>query len=126
MKRILLAALLATLPLPALAGEGLMCFGEGINVHLPMAGGVGFMPLGAVIDVNGTVFSTDPAQGTEIGVSEAFSGNHRIQIDFADANYENVVAELRLFWTEEESDPVYGGTLKIVGLGAWAVHCGWG
>jgi hypothetical protein len=126
MNRLLLATALASLSFPSVAGEGLMCFGEGINVHLPMAGGIGLSPLGAVIDVNGDVWSTDAAQGTEIRVSEAFSGNHRIEIDFADPEYQQVVGELRLFWTEEESDPVYGGTLKIVGKGAWAVYCGWG
>lgn len=126
MKRIVLAAAFAALSLPALAGEGLMCSGEGVETHFPMGGGVGFILLGAVIDVNGDVLSTDPAQGTEIRVSQAFSGNHRLEIDFADPNFEQVVAEVRLFWTEEESDPVYGGTLKIIGKGAWAISCDWG
>lgn len=127
-KHLLLATAIGLFSLPALAGEGMMCSGEGVETHFPMAGGVGFNLLGATIDVGGeVVFATDPSLGgTEIGVAAAFSGNHRIAIDFADANYEQIVAEVRLFWTEEESDPVYGGTLKIPGKGAWAISCGWG
>jgi hypothetical protein len=126
MKRFVLAAAIAALSFPALAGEGLICEGEGIKTHFPMAGGVGFHFLGAVIDVNGKVWSTDPAQGIPIMPAEAFSGEYRIEIDFSDQNAEQVVAMIRLFWAEEESDPVYGGLLHIPGEGAWPITCGWG
>jgi hypothetical protein len=126
MNGIILAVALSAVSLPALAGEGLMCSGDGVDVHIPMAAGVGINPLGVVIEANGAVWSSDKAKGTEIQVSQAFSGNHRIEIDFADAEYQQVVVQLRLFWTEEESDPVYGGTLKIAGTGVWAVSCDWG
>jgi len=26
-------------------------------------------------------------------------------------------------WAEDESDPVYGGTLSVIGKGAWAITC---
>ena len=129
MTRIVLAVAFAALSVPALAGEGLMCSGDGVETHFPVGGGVGFGLLdGSTITLDGAVaYASDPAAGgIAIQVSEAFSGNHRIEIDFADPNMEQVLAEIRLFWTEEESDPVYGGTLKIPGRGAWAISCGWG
>jgi hypothetical protein len=44
-------------------------------------------------------------------------------IDLANESYETVVAKIRVFWAEEESDPVYGGILSIIGKGAWAITC---
>jgi hypothetical protein len=41
-----------------------------------------------------------------------------------DAAVANKVAEVRLFKAAEGTEPpAYGGTLRIVGHGAWAVSC---
>lgn len=129
MKRILLAASLLSLSLPAAAGEGFMCWGEGVETHFPIVAGVAFGIMeGSTITIDGTVaYSSDPSLGgIQVAPAEAFSGNHRVEVDFTDVDYQEVLAEVRLFWTEEESDPVYGGTLRIPGRGAWAISCGWG
>lgn len=129
MKRIVLAALLAVLSLPAVASEAFFCEGEGVETHFPMAGGVAFAVMeGTTISIDGTVaYSSDTSLGgIQISAAEGFSGNHRIEMDFTDVDYMEVVAEVRLFWTEEESDPVYGGILRIPGRGTWPISCQWG
>jgi hypothetical protein len=123
MKRMLLSALLAIASSSAFAGAGYMCEGDGVNIHIPLGASVGLSPLGVTIDANGEVYSTDPGVGTAIVVSEAMSEGNKVMIDLANESYETVVARIRVFWAEEESDPVYGGILAIVGKGAWAITC---
>ena len=58
--------------------------------------------------------------------AQSASLDNRLYLDFADPNYEGVLVEIRLFWAEEETDPIYGGTLRIAGHGAWPISCGMG
>jgi hypothetical protein len=106
------------------AGEGYMCEGEGVTAHFPLGASIGLSLLGAEIEAGGEKYATDTAAGaTEIAVSQAMADGNRIAIDFTDPSYETLVAKVRLFWAEEESDPVYGGILSIAGKGAWAITC---
>ena len=119
-----LAVLVVGLTPAAYAGEGYMCEGEGVTAHFPLGASIGLSLLGAEIEAGGEKFATDAAAGvTPIAVSQAIADGHRIAIDFTNPSYETLVAKVRLFWAEEESDPVYGGTLSIIGKGAWAITC---
>jgi hypothetical protein len=61
--------------------------------------------------------------GDEIWPSEAYIGDDQIVIDFTDADYNETLAELRVYLTEEGQDYVQGGVLRIPGHGAWVVTC---
>ena len=111
---------------PAAAGEGLFCTdGAGTDLHLPLAGVPGLFPLGAELKAVGQVWATDTAVAgaTPITVGQAFSADDRMLVDLLDAERNEIVAELRLFVTRENDDPVIAGTLRIAGLGAYAVNC---
>ena len=125
MKRIAtIAVLVFGLASAAHAGEGYMCEGEGVTAHFPLGASIGLSLLGAEIEAGGEKFATDATAGaTQIAVSQAMADGNRIAIDFTNPSYETLVAKVRLFWAEEESDPVYGGTLSIIGKGAWAITC---
>jgi hypothetical protein len=133
MRKLTLAALAAaTLGLsaaPASASFGLFCEGpDGVTANVPLGAGMGLTPLGAEIKAAGTTWTTEAGVAGTIQVVPAQSAalDTRLYLDFADPNYEGVVAQIRLFWAEEESDPVYGGTLRIAGHGVWPISCGMG
>jgi hypothetical protein len=126
MSRFLLAILMAGLASAATAGEGYICEGDGVNIHVPLGGSIGLAPLGVVIDAGGEVYATDASLGAPIVVSQAMAEGNKVMIDFTDVDYATLIAKIRIFWAEEESDPVYGGVLSIVGKGAWAITCGVG
>lgn len=125
MRRIATIAILAFgFASAAHAGEGYICEGEGVTAHFPLGPSVGLSLLGAKIEANGDKFSTEASAGvTEIAISQAMADGHRIAIDFTNPGHETLVGKIRLFWAEEESDPVYGGILSIIGKGAWAITC---
>ena len=50
--------------------------------------------------------------------------DNRLYLDFTDENYATIIVEIRLFWAEEETDPVYGGVLRIAEHGVWPISCG--
>jgi hypothetical protein len=123
------AVILAASAAPSLASFGLMCEGpDGVIASIPLGGGVGLHPLGAEIKAAGQTWTTEegvsgtiemaPAQSAEVG--------NQLYIDFADPNFEAVIAEIRLFWAMEGDEPVYGGTLRVAGHGAWPITCGMG
>jgi hypothetical protein len=122
-------AILALSSAPSFAGFGLFCEGpEGISANIPLGGGVGLHPLGAEIKVGTSTWTTEEGVANTIQIipAQSASVDNRLYLDFADPNYEGVVAEIRLFWAEEETDPIYGGTLRVAGQGAWAISCGMG
>jgi hypothetical protein len=128
MHKLLLAAAFVVIAMPAFAGEGLFCSGDGIDIHVPLGAGPGLSPLSAEIKAAGKVWTTaEGVAGTiQIIPAQSASVDDRLYLDFADPNYEGVVAEIRLFWAEEETDPVLGGTLRIAEHGAWPISCGMG
>lgn len=128
MKPILAAGLLLVLSaVPTLAGPVLFCEGpEGIAVEVPLGTGAGLWPLGAEIKAAGKVWATEEGKPGTIRINPAQSAavDNRLYFDFADEDVAAVVVQIRLFWAEEETDPVYGGTLRIADHGAWPISCG--
>jgi hypothetical protein len=124
----LACVLLAVSATSASAGEGLFCEGEGIDIHVPMAAGPGLIPLSAVIKAGGKTWTTTEgaADTIQIWPAQSASTDNRLYVDFTDANYAAIIVQIRLFWAEEETDPVYGGVLRIAEHGAWAISCGFG
>ena len=60
--------------------------------------------------------------GDPVSVGQAFENADMLLVDAMDEGLVNKVAELRLFKTSEgDGEPVYAGTLRIMGQGAWAV-----
>ena len=129
MHKLILAGALALCTTSAMAGEGLFCDGpDGIEIHVPMGAGPGLSPLSAEIKAAGTIWTTAAGVADTIQIIPAQSAgvDNRLYLDFADPSYSGVVAEIRLFWAEEETDPVFGGTLRIADHGAWVISCGMG
>jgi hypothetical protein len=62
--------------------------------------------------------------GDPVVVGQAFETATELVVDAMDEAVATKVAELRLFKTTDAAGaPVYGGTLRIPGHGAWAVSC---
>lgn len=110
---------------PAFAGQGFMCSGsEGVSVSLPLGGGIGLTVLSAKVEANGKVWSTEAGQGIQIAPAQSFGGSDFDVFDFADPNFNEILVEVRLFVGHEDgSEPVFGGTLRVKGAGAWAISC---
>lgn len=70
------------------------------------------------------VWASDPANGPgdPVSVGQAFEDTDTVRIDAMDKDFKRIAA-LRLFKASEGETSVYGGTLTIAGLGAWAVNC---
>ncbi|SFZ82595.1 hypothetical protein SAMN02983003_1166 [Devosia enhydra] len=119
-----LAALLA-LCAPATAGQGLMCEGQDLTVHIPLAGIAGIVPLGAEIEAEGRRWSMDGPPGAALLVAgQSYGTGDAIRIDLRDDDGAEVRVRLRLF-SVDGGDAV-GGVVEIVGTGAWAVACSFG
>ena len=70
------------------------------------------------------VWASDPANGPgdPVSVGQAFEDGDTVRIDALDKDAVRIAA-LKLFKAAEGETAVYGGTLTIAGLGAWAVSC---
>lgn len=120
----ILAALAAT---PALATEWVHCSdANGAASFDYLAGdGLDVLSVSALTVTGGEkVWASDPANGPgdPVSVGQAFEDGDTVRID-ALAGDATRVASLRLFKATEGDASVYGGTLTIAGLGAWAVSC---
>lgn len=128
MKRLAALAVLGVLAAsPALATEWVSCADAGGQASFDyLAGdGTGVLSIAAVtITAGERVWASDPANGPSdpVSVGQAFENDASISVDAMDADFVKV-AELRLFKASEGESLVYGGTLRIPGLGAWAVSC---
>lgn len=81
---------------------------------------------GMTITVGDKVWATDPAYGPgdPVMVGQGFEDAETLRIDAVDPGLTVRIAELRLFKTAaDDAAPIYGGTLRIPGQGAWAVGC---
>ena len=132
MNKLMLAGLagivFAASAMSASAGEGLFCRGEGIEIEVPMGGGPGLYPLSAIIKAAGKTWSTVEGKADTIHIwpAQSASTDNRLYLDFTDDNYVEMIVQIRLFWAEEETDPVYGGVLRIADHGVWPISCGMG
>jgi len=124
----LAGVLLAMAAAPALAGEGLFCHGEGIEIEVPLGGAAGLSPLSAVIRASGKIWTTEEGKTDTIQIwpAQSAAADKRLYIDFTDSDYAAIVVQIRLFWAEEETDPVYGGVIRIADHGVWPISCGMG
>jgi hypothetical protein len=119
----LLLSILA-LSLPAAATETMTCSaGEQASISVLL----GAMDVVAVVKVDmeagGKSWSTAADGVQRITVGQAFETADQMMIDLTDENLNTVVAQLRLFKASEADDYVSAGTLRVSGVGAFAVSC---
>ncbi|MEO7223310.1 MAG: hypothetical protein ABIY37_12630 [Devosia sp.] len=121
---VVLGALAAS---PTLATEWVYCSDAGGLASFDyLAGdGTGVLSIAAVTVTAGErVWASDPANGPgdPVSIGQQFEDTTTISVDAVGASFEKV-AELRLFKASEGDSFIYGGTLRIPDLGAWAVSC---
>ena len=75
------------------------------------------------VEAGGKRWSTREGDGTPITKGQAFETADQIYIDVTDDKMDVIVAQLRLFKASEGDDYVSAGTLRVAGVGAWAVTC---
>lgn len=61
--------------------------------------------------------------GKPIATAQAYFGDDQLVIDFTDDDYNETLAELRVYIADEGEDYVQGGVLRVPGRGAWVVSC---
>ena len=78
----------------------------------------------AKVEAGGKKWATDAdGRRRDLRVGQAFEDADKIVVDFTDDGVSSIIASLRLFKASEGDDYVTGGTLRITGVGAWAVTC---
>lgn len=128
MIRVAAIAVLGTLlASPAFATEWVYCAHAGGEASFDyLAGdGAGVLYIDAVtITAGERVWASDPANGPgdPVSIGQQFEDETTILVDAMGADFQKV-AELRLFKAGEGDMFVYAGTLRVPGLGAWAVSC---
>ena len=75
------------------------------------------------VEAKGKNWATDATGEQKIVVGQAFEDTEKLVVDFTDEGISSIVASLRLFKASEGEDYVTGGTLRVTGVGAWAVTC---
>jgi hypothetical protein len=125
--RVVLASLglIALIAGPAGATASIGCASEddGVSFDLTMGNLPVLAVVGAFISVGDRKWSTLEGEGEQVIAGQAFGGTDDMRIDLTDPNVERVVAEIRLWRAMEEDDYALGGTLRVPGVGAWAVTC---
>jgi hypothetical protein len=127
--RLLATALAAVMVAsPVLATEWLNCADRDGAASMDLL--LGTMDIAAVagmtISTGDRVWAShvEYGPGDPVTVGQAFETADMLLVDAMDEGLVNKVAELRLFKASEgDGEPVYAGTLRILGQGAWAVSC---
>ena len=128
MIRLAAMAVLGTLAAsPAVATEWVSCAHPGGEASFDYLAGDGtdVLSIAALtITAGERVWASDPANGPgdPVSIGQQFENATTILVDAVDEGF-GKVAELRLFKAAEGDMLVYGGTLRILGMGAWAVSC---
>ncbi len=126
-KTAILTLFLGGLACPALATEWLYCGNEPAEVEIGLLlGTTSFLsPVGATMRDGDAKWASDAAygEGTVFTVAQGFADAETIRVDLYDDIMNERVAELRLFQVEEGEELTLGGTLRIIGQGAWPVAC---
>lgn len=124
-RRLLAASILVALATPAGATEWVSCSAEGdaasADILLGMVDVISIAQ--AKIEAGGRKWATDAEGGSKIIVGQAFEDSEKIIVDFTDEGVASIVASLRLFKASEGDNSASGGTLRVTGVGAWAVTC---
>ena len=118
-----LGALLAS---PAAAAQWMSCTDTGGEASFDyfIADGAAFAVSAVTVTASERVWASDPANGPgdPIVVGSYYDDAVATYVAALDETG-NKVAELKLFKATEAETTVYGGTLHILGVGAWAVSC---
>ena len=129
-----LAAIVATvscglcgLATPSLATEWVDCSdAAGAATFSYLAGSLDALQIvGLNISVGDKVWASDVVYGPgdPVAVGQAFETSDMVLVDAVTPDLATTIAQLRLFKATEGDSSVHGGTLRIPGLGAWAVSC---
>lgn len=125
MKRLAaIGVLLIALAGPAKATEWLNCSdGDKASFNV-LLGNMNVIAVDTIeVDAEGKKWSTRGGDATLITKGQAFETADQIYIDVTDSNVDAIVAQLRLFKASEGEIYVSAGTLRVAGVGAWAVTC---
>ena len=125
MKRLAaIGVLLVAIATPAKATEWLNCSdGDKASFNV-LLGNMNVIAVDTIeVEAGGKKWSTRDAGATPITKGQAFETVDQIYIDVTDDKMDAIVAQLRLFKASEGDDYVSAGTLRVAGVGAWAVTC---
>jgi hypothetical protein len=125
MKRLAaIGVLLIAIAAPAKATEWLNCSdGDKASFNV-LLGNMSVIAVDTIeVEAGGKKWSTRDAGATPITKGQAFETVDQIYIDVTDDKMDAIVAQLRLFKASEGDDYVSAGTLRVAGVGAWAVTC---
>ena len=125
MKRLVAAgAMMMATVLPARATEWMMCSdGDKASFNV-LLGNMSVIAVDTVeVEFGTKKWSTRGGAATLITKGQAFETPDQIMIDVTDGKSDAIVAQLRVFKASEGDAYASGGTLRIVGEGAWAVTC---
>lgn len=125
MRRLLTFPILFALAAPAGATEWISCSADGGAASADiLVGMVDVISIAqAKVEASGKNWATDLSGDKKIVVGQAFEDSEKMIVDFTDEGVSKVVASLRLFKASEEESFATGGTLRVAGVGAWAVAC---
>lgn len=106
------------------ATETTICSGDGASISLLM----GTTPVVSIakadMEAGTRRWSTQKEDGvTTISVGQAFETSEILHVDITDDNVSEILAKLRIYKASESDFYAAGGTLWILGVGAWAVSC---
>jgi hypothetical protein len=113
---------------PALATEWLSCADRdgAASIDVLLGAMEVIAVVGMTISVGDRVWAShvEYGPGEPIVVGQAFETSDALLLDAMDEKMVGIIAELRLFKAEAGDAPMaYGGTLRILDEGAWAVSC---
>jgi hypothetical protein len=118
---------LCGLATPSLATEWVNCADSaGAASFSYLAGSLDQLHIvGLNISVGDKVWASDVVYGPgdPVAVGQAFESRDMVFVDAVAPDMSATIAELRLFKAEEGQSFIHAGTLRIPGLGAWAVDC---
>jgi len=122
-----IAASLCGLATPSFATEWVDCTDAGGEASFSyLAGALDTLQVvGLNISVRDKVWASDVAYGPgdPAVVGQAFETAETVMVDAVNPELTARIAELRLFKAGEGQSSVRAGTLRVPGLGAWAVSC---
>lgn len=125
MRPILALPILFCLVGPAAATSSIGCASSEGDASVDLT--LGNLPITAVVGAHvragDAIWSTLEGEGEPVISGQAFGDDATLRVDLTDPNVERVVAELRLFRAMEDDNYALAGTLRIPGVGAWAVTC---
>jgi hypothetical protein len=120
------ASLLLALAAPAAATESIVCASEDNSASIDVLVGLGLDVISVdrvTVEVKDKTWATNADGEQKIVVGQAFEDGEKLILDLTAEGMAPIVASLRLFKVSEGEDYASGGTLKVVGVGAWAVTC---